>query len=72
MRYLFILLLTGCVTEQGASVDLQHEHSQLKCVGYCDLLITDKNAEVSANAKVEIKRPVTPKPDGDGADPDNK
>ena len=72
MRYLFILLLTGCVTERESAVDLSNEHKQLKCIGYCDLLITDKNIEVKTNGKIDVGRNTgnkrkrnSPKPDPD-------
>ena len=71
MRYLFILLLAGCVTEPELSGEARHEQSQLKCVGYCDLVITDKNAEITADGKVNFKRgrandgATSDEPDGD-------
>ena len=38
MRYLFILLLTGCVTDQKLKGETQHQHNQLKCFGYCEIV----------------------------------
>ena len=55
MRYLFIRLLAGCVTEKELSGAAQQDHSSLKCVGYCDVVMTDKNREIDARGKVQLK-----------------
>ena len=63
---LAILLLAGCATGQGLSGEARHQASTLQCVGYCDLLITDKVAEVTADGKTEFKHG----PDHDADDDD--
>lgn len=55
VRYLLILLLAGCVTEREGGGETRHQASTLQCVGYCNLTITDKSAEISADSKVEFK-----------------
>ena len=73
MRYLFILLLAGCVTEGEVSGKTRHEASTLQCVGYCDLSITDRNAEVTADGKVRFMDGSDNDVDtSDEPDPDNE
>ena len=53
MKYALLLAcgLTGCTTT--GEVATSDEASKLKCVGYCDLVITDRNVEL--RGEVEIK-----------------
>ena len=46
---LLILLISGCTTEGHVTRD--KESSSLKCVGYCDMVITDQNEAINAKAK---------------------
>tara|TARA_R110000772_G_scaffold262456_1_gene381540 strand:+ start:278 stop:493 length:216 start_codon:yes stop_codon:yes gene_type:complete len=59
MRYLFILLLTGCATDQKLNGDARHEYSQLKCLGFCELVLTDKNASIRIEGKTDFKHGFT-------------
>ena len=52
MKYLWLILLTGCTTT--GEVATSDEASKLKCVGYCDLTITDRNVEVKS--EVDLKK----------------
>ena len=54
MRYLFLLLLTGCTTTGEVVTSADDEVSRLRCVGYCDLVITDRNIEIQG--KVDLQK----------------
>ncbi len=56
MRYLFILLLAGCTTTSKNEATVEAEHNQLKCLGYCDLVIQSVEVETTGKVKVTAKR----------------
>ena len=53
MRYLLLLLLTGCTTTGEVATSADDEVSSLKCVGYCDLTITDRNIEIQGQVDLQ-------------------
>ena len=55
----FLLFLMGCTTTGGVATSVNDEVSSLKCVGFCDLTITDRNAEIKGEVdliKAEKKK----------------
>ena len=49
---LSVLLLLSCATEHSTSHKDNTENSALRCLGYCDLVITDKNAEITVKGRI--------------------
>ncbi len=49
---LSVLPLLSCATEHSTSHKDNSENSALRCVGYCDLVITDKNAEITVKGRM--------------------
>ena len=47
-----VLLLLSCATEHSGNHKENSENSALRCVGYCDLVITDKNAEITVKGRM--------------------
>lgn len=47
---LSVLPLLSCATEH--STIHKDNTEQLRCVGYCDLVIRDKNAEITVKGKI--------------------
>ena len=53
MRYLLLLLLTGCTTTGEVATSADDEVSSLRCLGYCDLVITDRTVEVKGQVDLQ-------------------
>ena len=48
-----VAMLTGCTTTSEVATRADDEASSLKCLGYCDLTITDRNIEIQGHVDLQ-------------------
>lgn len=51
-----VLLMASCTTTNESDVSLDAEASSLQCVGYCDLVITDRRVEIFQKTENDNER----------------